>query len=385
MIKKTGTWAEINLDNLEYNLDKIKKHLDNKTKVCGVVKANAYGHGSVEIAKFLESKGIDYLAVARLEEAIELRKNNINSPILCMGATNRDFLKEAINKEITFTVFSKEIADIINEEAIQLNKQVKIHIKINSGMNRIGFEPNEESVLQICHINELSNLKIEGIFTHFAKADELDKTVTYKQVDRFKYVLNQLKNCGLNIDLVHVSNSASIIDLKEFEFSMVRAGIAMYGLQPSDEVNEFNLKPLLKLKTTVIDNKIIKSGEGVSYGFNYIADADTQILTLPIGYADGFPRTQKDGEVVINHNGTIKRGKIAGNICMDQCMVEINDLDLIPIHSEVSILDDYEGIRAEDIARKINTINYEILCMISRRVSRIYKYKGKQFVKNYLF
>lgn len=385
MTKKTGTWAEINLDNLEYNLGKIKKHLDKETKVCGVIKANAYGHGSVEIARFLESQGIDYLAVARLEEALELRDNNVKSPILCMGATNVDFLKDAIEKEVTFTVFSKEVADEINKEAILLNKQVKIHIKINSGMNRIGFEPNEESIHKICYINELSNLKIEGIFTHFAKADELDKTATYKQIERFKYILSQLKKLGLDIGLVHVSNSASIIDLKEFEFNMVRAGIAMYGLQPSDEVNKFNLKPLLKLKTTVIDSKIIKSGEGVSYGFNYIADKDTQILTLPIGYADGFPRTQKDGEVIIDHCGKIKIGKVVGNICMDQCMIKVDALDLIPLNSEVSIIDDYEGVRAEDIANRIDTINYEILCMISRRVSRVYKYKGKQFVKNYLF
>lgn len=385
MTKKTSTWAEIDLDNMKYNLNKIKNHLHKETKICGVIKANAYGHGAVEVAKFLESNNIDYLSVARLEEGIELRKNGILSPILSMGAINTCFLKDAITNNISLTVFDVKTAEDINSLAKTLNKKATVHIKVNTGMNRIGFKADESSIKDIEYINGLDNLHIEGIFTHFAKADELDKTATYAQVEKFKYVLDGLKALSVNIELIHVSNSASIIDLKEFGFNMVRAGIALYGLQPSDEVENFNLKPVLKLKTKVTDSKIIQKGEGVSYGYNYVANEDTQILTLPIGYADGFPRSQKDGEVIINSNGIYTKGYIVGNICMDQCMIRIEGLDLISVGSTVSIIDDYEGVRPEDIAKRIDSINYEILCMISRRVSRVYKYENKQFVKNYLF
>lgn len=384
-MKKTGTWAEINLENLEYNLYKIKEHLNPETKICGVVKANAYGHGAVEIAKFLEYKDIDYLSVARIEEALELRQHNIKKPILCMGATNIDFLEDAILNNITLTVFDSNTAYLISKKAIEINKIAKIHIKINSGMNRIGFKFSDKSIDDIIHINSLKNIEIEGIFTHFAKADESDKSDTYKQVEIFKNMVNKLESMGINFELKHVSNSASIIDLKEFGFNMVRAGIAMYGMYPSNEVCNLPLKPLLKLKTKVVDSKIISQGESVSYGYNFTANEDCQILTLSIGYADGFPRTQKNGIVIINDSNVLKSAKVVGNICMDQCMVKVDDLNLIPTNSEVYIINEMDNITAEDVAKRIGTINYEITCMISRRVSRIYHYKNNTYVKNYLF
>lgn len=385
MIKKTGTWAEINLENLENNLNIIKNKLNKCTKICAVIKADAYGHGAVEIAKFLEYKNIDYLSVARIEEALELRKNGIKSSILCMGATNIDFIEDAIDENITLTVFDKETAFIINEKSQIKNKKTKIHIKINTGMNRIGFRNNEEAIKDIMYINTLKNIDIEGIFTHFAKADEFDKNDTYNQLNIFKDLLSKLEKMGVNIELKHVSNSASIIDLNELGFNMVRAGIAMYGLHPSEEVSKLPLKPVLSLKTKIIESKIIKKDECVSYGFNYKAKKDTQILTLSIGYADGFPRTQKNGVVLINNNGVFEKGIVVGNICMDQCMVEVENLEKISTNQEVLILGDYDYIRAEDIAKRINTINYEIICMISRRVSRIYKYRGQLYSKNYMF
>ena len=384
-MKKTGTWAEINLENLEYNLCQIKKSLNSETKICGVVKANAYGHGAVEIAKFLEYKNIDYLSVARIEEALELRLNGIKKPILCMGASNIDFIEDAIRNDISLTVFDIDTAHLINEKAVQIDKIAKIHIKINSGMNRIGFKPCSNSIEQIILINKLKNIKIEGAFTHFAKADELDKTETYKQFNIFKSIVEELEYRGVNFELKHVSNSASIIDLKELGFNMVRAGIAMYGMYPSSEVQHIPLKPLLKLKTKVVDSKIISNGESVSYGYNFTADKDTQIATLSIGYADGFPRTQKNGVVIVHNNKILKKGEIVGNICMDQCMIKIDGLDLIPRNSIVSIIDEFDGLTSDDIAKRINTINYEITCMISRRVSRIYYYKNKEYIKNYLF
>lgn len=383
-MKKTGTWAEINLENLEYNLLSIKKHLKPNTKICGVIKANAYGHGAVEIARFLEYKNIDYLSVARIEEALELRINNIKKPILCMGATNVDYIEDALINNITLTVFDLNTAYLINKIATEINKVAKIHIKINSGMNRIGFKPSQQSVSDIININSLKNVEIEGIFTHFAKADEYDKTDTYKQVEVFKVIVDELETLGINFKIKHVSNSASIIDLKELGFNMVRAGIALYGMYPSNEVGDLPLKPVLKLKTKIVDSKIITKGESVSYGYNFTANEDCQILTLSIGYADGFPRTQKNGIVIINNNGILKKAEIVGNICMDQCMVKIDDLNLMPINTEVYIIDELDNISAEDIAKRINTINYEITCMISRRVSRIYYYKNNCYLKNYL-
>lgn len=384
-MKKTGTWAEINLENLEFNLLSIKQHIDKTTKVCGVVKANAYGHGAVEIAKFLEEKGIDYLAVARIEEGLELRVNGIKKPILCMGALNNDYLCEAIINNITITVFDVNTAILINKTAKELNSIVKIHLKIDSGMNRLGFKPSKETVEDILYINSLSYIELEGIFTHFAKADEYDKSDTYKQLDSFKNIVSELESHGIQFKFKHVSNSASIIDLKELGFNMVRAGISLYGLYPSEEVCNLSLKPVLKLRSRVTHSKIISKGDSVSYGYNFTAIKDTQIVTISIGYADGFPRVQKDGFVLICDNGVFKVGNIVGNICMDQCMVTVEDRKLVSINSEVFIIDNIPGITPEDIAKRINTINYEILCMISRRVSRLYYYKNNYYSKNYLF
>lgn len=384
-MKKTGTWAEVNLDNLKYNIKQIKNSLNPDTLICGVVKADAYGHGAVEIANILEHENVDYLSVARIEEGIELRQQGITTPILCMGATNLDFLNEAIINDITLTVFNKESAILINEEAKKENKVAKIHIKINTGMNRIGFYPDINSVLDIDYISKLKNIDMEGIFTHFAKADEYDKSETYKQLENFKFILKETKNRNITFKIKHVSNSASILDLKELGFNMVRAGIAMYGMYPSNEVTKLPLKPLLKLKTKVVDSKIIKKGDSVSYGYNFTAKKDTQIVTLSIGYADGFPRTQTDGVVAIYNDGVYKYAKIVGNICMDQCMAMVEDLEIIPIGSEVSIIDELPLLTAEDLAKRINTINYEITCMISRRVSRIYKINEDNKVINYLY
>lgn len=384
MVRKTSTWAEIDLNHLEENLNTIKKNIRKDSKICAVLKADAYGHGAVEVAKFLEDKDVEYFSVARIEEGLELRDANITKKILCMGAINKDYVEEAIEKDITLTVFNYETASFINDIASKLKKTATIHIKINSGMNRIGFYANLDSINYIREINKLAYINIEGIFTHFAKADELDKTETYNQVSRFKYVLNSLESNGINIKYVHVSNSASTIDIGDFGFNMVRVGIAMYGLNPSNDVKILNLKPVLKLKTKVVENKIINSGEGVSYGYNYIASKPTRILTLPIGYADGFFRGQRNASVLIDTPKGKVRGKVVGNICMDQCMVEVDIDRVINIDSEVSIIDEYAGVTADDIAKRIGTINYEVICMISRRVSRVYNYNKNMHSRDYL-
>jgi len=365
-----ATWAEINLDNINFNLNNIKKLLKEDTKICTVLKANAYGHGSVEIAKFLENKNVDYFAVARLEEAIELRENNIKMPILCLGFVPEESLEYAIKNNITLTIYSLETAKKLNDISEKIGVNANIHIKIDTGMSRIGFEVNEESIDQIIKIANQKNLYIEGIYTHFAKSDEIDKDFTYKQVNRFKFIIDNIEKKGINIPIKHVSNSAAIMDLPNLNFNMVRCGIVLYGCYPSDEVikDRLQLKPAMTLKTRVSHIKELKEGTGISYGLRYKTRKQEKIATIPIGYADGFTRMQNNPKVSINNEVF----NVVGRICMDQCMVRIDkDID-IKIGDEVIIFGE-SNISADDIAKDLGTINYEILCMVSRRVDRIYK------------
>lgn len=368
-IKKSGVWAEINLDDMGENIEAVKKTLDSNTKICCVVKGNAYGHGAVVVSKFLESNpNVDYLAVARVEEAFELRSNGVEMPILCLGYVCVDDLKYAIEQNITLTIYSYEMAENMNEIAKMTGEEAKVHVKIDSGMGRLGFLPNEESVNQIKNIDRLSNINIEGVYTHFANADEEDKDSTYMQLERFKYMVDQLSE--LDIKIKHVSNSAATLDLKELGFNMVRLGISLYGYYPSNDVKrDIKLKPVMAKKTIITNIKTISKGEGVSYGFDYVASKDTRIATIAVGYADGYPRGQKGAKVVING----KLFNIAGRICMDQCMVEVPDDMDINIGDEVILMSDIDGITVEEIASRVNTINYEVLCMLSRRVLRYYK------------
>lgn len=381
MIIKSGTWAEINLKNIGYNLEQIKNCLKENMKICCVVKANAYGSGSVEVAKYLQNKNVDFFAVARIEEGLELRKNNINLPILCLGYTDISMIREAINKNISITVYDLEYAKKINEISKELNKIAKIHIKIDTGMSRLGFLP-ELAIESIEEINKLKNIYIEGIFTHFAKADEKDKSATLIQLEKYKKVIEELNNIGVNIPIKHVANSAAIIDLDEDLFNMVRVGIILYGYYPSDEVNkEVKLKPCLKLKSSVTNVKILGENIGISYGHVYKTNEKCKIVTISIGYADGFNRIQKNPKVSIN--GQIL--DVVGRICMDQCMVKAPlDMD-IKIGDEVTIMDnDIKELSVEENAKRNDTINYEVLCMINRRVTRVYEDDNKIYSINYL-
>ena len=366
---KKGTWSEINLNNIKDNLYALREGLKDVTKVCCVVKADAYGHGAVEVSKMLEKENVDYLSVARFEEAIELREAGIKIPILCMGYVCKNDIREALEKNITLTVYSYDMAKIISEEAYSLGAIGKIHIKIDTGMNRIGFLPTDKSADEIEEISRLKYLYIEGIYTHFATADELDKEETYSQVSRFKYVLERLEEMGVDIMIKHVSNSAATIDLKELDFNMVRLGIGLYGYYPSTDVSrDIELKPALTLKTKVTNIKDVKAGTRISYGYTYEFKEDSRVATLSIGYADGFDRTQANPKVKIN--GVLC--DVVGRICMDQCMIRIPDSLDVKIEDEVKVISNEDGIRAEDLAQKSGTINYEILCMISRRVARHY-------------
>lgn len=365
----SGTWVEIDLNSIKNNLNKLKEGLKPSTKVCCVVKADAYGHGAVEVSKKLIEENIDYLAVARFEEAMELRKNNIKIPILCLGYICKSDLKIAIENNITMTVYTSDMAQYIDNLSKELNIKAKIHIKIDTGMSRLGFIPNDENIEEIKSICNLNNLIIEGIYTHFAVADETNKEETLLQVFKFKKVIDALNGNDINIPIKHVSNTAGTIDLKELGFNMVRIGIGLYGYYPSTEVStDSNIIPALTLKTRVTGIKKIEKGSKIGYGYTYECDEDMKVATLSIGYADGFYRSQKEPKVIIN--GVLC--DIVGRICMDQCMVRI------PMHLEVNVEDEviaignYNGTKAEEVAFRANTINYELLCSISKRVERKY-------------
>ena len=368
MIKRE-VWAEINLNNIKDNLAAIRETLKDTTKICCVVKADAYGHGAVEVSKILETQNIDYLAVARFGEAIELRQSGIKMPILCLGYISEYDIAEAIKNDITFTLFSLDMAKLIDEESKELGLKARVHLKIDTGMSRLGFLPIDSSFNEIERINKLKNINIEGMYTHFATADDADKDETYLQLLKFRKVVDKLDELGIKIPIKHVSNTAGTIDLKELGFDMVRIGIGLYGCYPSDEVSkDIKLKPALTLKTKITSIKDLKKGSKIGYGYTYECEDDIRIATLSIGYADGFIRSQSEPKVMIK--GVLC--DILGRICMDQCMVKL-PLNLnIGVESDVLVIADENGIRAEDIALRSNTINYEVLCGISKRVIRHY-------------
>lgn len=378
-------WAEINLDNLAHNIMEVRKHIKEDALVTAVVKANAYGHGSIDMARTLLDNGVDRLAVAILGEAIELRKANIEDTILILGYIPPNQHEDILKYDLISTIYNYEDAEKLSNKAVELGKRAIIHIKIDTGMSRIGFVANEETIEDILKISKLPNIYIEGIFTHFAKADELDKSHAKDQFQKYMRIIDKLENRGLNIEIKHISNSAGIIDLRDYNLNMVRAGIMIYGLYPSNEVNkeEIKLKPVMALKAKISHLKTVPKGTGISYGHIFTTEKESKIATIPIGYADGFTRLLTDkAEVYIKG----KRAKIVGKICMDQCMADVTHIENIELGDEVVIFG-YEDQHphVDELASKIGTINYEIVCMVSRRVPRIYISDGNIVkIKDYL-
>lgn len=377
----SSTWAEINLQNIKYNVNSVKKALNKGTNLCCVVKANAYGHGAVEVSKFLEKENVDFFSVARLEEALELVKNNIKTPILCMGYIDNCKIHYAIDNNIRITVYSLEMAQNINDLAKKINKKAYIHIKLDTGMSRIGFLVNDYSIKDIKNIFSLENIIVEGIYTHFAKADEDNKEATFKQISKYQKVIKALESANLNIPIKHVSNSAAILDLRDCDFNMVRLGVSLYGCYPSDDVSrKIDLKTCLELKSKISNIKTIEKGTSVSYAGTYTVDKDTKIATIPFGYADGFPRTQKNPKAFVNG----RLVNIVGRICMDQTMLEIpNDLT-VNMEDEVILIGDIDGIKIGNISGNVDTIDHEVLCNINRRVNRVYLTNEDKYTVNYV-
>lgn len=378
-------WAEVNLDKLQHNIREIKKVCGDK-KIMAVIKADAYGHGALNIAPVLLENGADSFAVAVLSEAVELRRAGIDCPILILGFTPPSFIDDIIKYDIDQTVFSYDFAKSLSECAKRKNKIAKIHIAMDTGMGRIGYLPNEESIDEIIKISELPNLKIMGAFSHFSTADEMDKTYTNMQVERFNWFLNELKKREVCIGKTHIYNSAAIIDLQEGLGDQVRPGIILYGYYPSNEVNKdiISLKPVMSLKTNVINIKKLKKGEYVGYGRKFVTKEDTMIATLPVGYADGYSRLLT-GKAKVLVKGQF--APVVGNICMDQCMIDVSHIENVNVGEEVTLIgeDGENSITAEELANLIGTISYEILCVLGKRVPRVYIKEGKVVqVRNYI-
>ena len=381
------TWAEINLDYLRYNLLEIQRITSSTSRLCAIVKADGYGHGAVEVARTALSCGASYLGVAFLDEALELRGKGIADPILILGFTPENQFDTIIEHDITQTVYNLKSAVILSEKAVKRNKKAKIHIKIDTGMSRIGFCPDASSISDIRKLFSLKGLEVEGVFTHFARADETDKSSTQEQFRVFIDTVNALEEGGYKIPIKHAANSAGILEYPHTHLDMVRPGIILYGMYPSDEVtrNRISLKPLMSLKTRVSHVKILPKGRAISYGGSYITRRQSIIATLPVGYADGYSRLlSSQAEVLIKG----QRAPILGRICMDQCMVDVTDIQGHVNPGEEVVLigsDGGERISAEEIAGFIGTINYEITCGISKRVPRVYIEDGKiRKVKNLL-
>lgn len=364
--------AEINLDAIGHNIREIKKKIEPKTRLLAVVKADAYGHGSVEVSQVCLYNGADELAVATSDEGVALRSNNIFVPILILGYTVENRLEDVVLNNLTQTVFSYELAKQLSDTAVRLGKTAYAHIGIDTGMSRIGFLPCEESLNEIDEIFKLPNLRVTGVFTHFSTADESDKSFTVQQFERFKYMTNGIEARGHRGLIRHCANSAAIIDLPEMQMDMVRAGIIIYGMMPSNDVSvNIDLIPAMSIKTHISYVKELPKGIGVGYGRKYYTDKLTKIATVPIGYADGYSR-QLSNKARMIVNG--EYADVIGNVCMDQLMLDVTHIKDVKMGDEVTVMGvcGDKSVSAEELGSMMGTINYEVVCGIGKRVPRVY-------------
>jgi len=372
--KLRPAWVEINREKAIHNLLEVRRAVGPHRKICAVVKADSYGMGSLELSKLYVENGVDMLAVAVIGEALELRKEIKNTDILVLGYTTEEFYSDAVEKDITLTIYNYDHAVKLDEVARKLNKQAKIHIKVETGMNRLGFLPTEENADLVAKIYSLKNIKIEGAYSHLAKADEKDKTTAHMQAGRFIKFMEFLEKRNVEIPVKHIANSAAIIDLPEYYFDMVRPGIILTGFYPSDEVNteEFNFKICVTLKAKIANVKTIEAGEGVGYGHLFKADKPVVVGTVPLGYADGYSRLLSNkGYVVVKG----VKCPILGKVCMDQFMIDLTEVDSPKIGDEVIVYGDGTdgAMTAEDVAKIRGTISYEVLTNLAvRRLPKIY-------------
>jgi len=368
----TRVYAAIDLDAIEENISAMKGNLAEKTSIMGVVKADGYGHGAVPVAKTI-SPYVTAYGVATIEEARNLQKHGIEKPILVLGVTHKSHNEELVNYGIRSTIFEEAQALALSKTAVKAGRQAYVHLAVDTGMNRIGMMPDEESAELVWQISRLPGICVEGIFTHFAKADEADKTSANRQLEKYLEFVRRLRDRGIRISVRHISNSAGILDMKEAGCDMVRAGISMYGMYPSDEVRreQVVLKPAMELKTCITYIKNIQPKAAVSYGGTFVADHPMRVATVPVGYGDGYPRNLSGkGRVLIQG----KSARILGRVCMDQMMVDVTEIPEAAEDDEVTLIgrDKDQEITVEELAGLCNGFHYEIVCGIGKRVPRVY-------------
>lgn len=367
----------VDLDAVRHNMEAMRANLTEGTKMIGVVKSDGYGHGSVPVAMAIDPYVWGY-AVATVEEGVILRKHGIEKPILVLGVVPADGYDLLIQYGIASAVFQYKRASLLSEAALRAGKKAVIHLVVDTGMSRIGLPVTEEAADEAVKIKSLSGIEVEGLFTHFAKADETDKTATNRQMEEYRRFTDLLLDRGVEIPILHCSNSAGILDLPAANFHAVRAGISIYGLYPSYEVDKetVKLRPVMGLKSVVTYIKTIAPGTAVSYGGTFVADKEMVIATIPVGYGDGYPRNLSGkGEVLIRG----QRARILGRVCMDQFMVDVTDIEGVEEDDE-AVLIGKQGeneITVEDIAEACGGFHYEILCDIGKRVPRVYIQGGE--------
>ena len=373
-------WAEINLDHIAHNVREIRRVTNPHAEIMGVVKADAYGHGVHEVAATLLENGVTRLAVSMVDEAIELRRNGITVPLLVLGYTDPSRADDIIDYDITQTVFSHALCEALSERAVARKAKIKVHVKIDTGMGRVGFLPGYRAVKDIMRINTLPGLVIEGVFTHFAVADEAGEEDAYtrRQFELFNNICTELNRVGIHIPLKHAANSAAILRFPEMHLDMVRAGIILYGLHPSEVTRscDIDLRPAMSLKARVTNVKDVEAGASVSYGRTYRAETCRKIATLSIGYADGYLRLLSNKAQVMIRN---ERCPIRGKICMDQCMADVTDMaDSVCVGDTVTLFDADKNapVTVDTLAALADTIHYELICLIGKRVPRIYIKNG---------
>lgn len=390
MEKYSRVYATVDLDAIRFNMDNMKANILPETKIVGVIKTDGYGHGAVPIAKELEP--LEYMfgfATATAEEAMILRSCGIRKPIIILGYTFPYSYRDMIDNDIRLTVFRDDMAQQLSKCAAELEiervgkeadaKKAKIHIKVDTGMSRIGIRPDEEGIAFVKRALHLPGIEVEGIFTHFAKADEQDKTNAEQQIRRFKeFIARTEAEAGYKIPVCHCSNSAGIVELKEANMDLVRAGITLYGLWPSGEVARdiIELRPAMELKSRIVYVKEVEPGTPVSYGGTFVAERRTRVATIPVGYGDGYPRGLSNKGYVLLHG---RKAPVIGRVCMDQFMIDVTDIPEAVEGDEVTLIgrDKEKCITMEEIGELSGRFNYELACCIGKRVPRIYLKSGK--------
>lgn len=373
LISKSPTFAEIDLNSFSHNLKLIRLKVGRDKKIISIIKADAYGHGAVEIAKRASVSGADMLGVSTVGEGIELREAKIESPILVLGGCPKEDAEWIVSYNLKSIIYSLDAVLGLSKEAERRSKIVDVHIKVDTGMERIGIKPQNIREF-VGKISSLKNINIEGILTHFATAYENDREFTGKQIKTFTGVIEELKQDGYSFPYIHASNSAAIVNYPESYFNTVRPGIILYGSTPFDfAVEDFSIKPVMSWKTSIVHLHNTPEKTGISYGRKFVTKRDSIIATIPVGYADGYSRSLSNKVQVLIGGRRVNQ---VGTICMDMCMIDVTDLPDVKAGDEVVLIgrQGNEEIRVEEIASLAGTIPYEIFCSIGRRVRRIYKF-----------